>query len=94
MVKGVKMKFPNSELDISNAHKYAFQNKPYLLHDSRCGCYYCLKIFSPIEITRYADDNSIGTAICPYCGVDAVIGESSGFPIAIEFLEKMHNKWF
>ena len=49
---------------------------------------------SPIEITRYADDNSIGTAICPYCGVDAVIGESSGLPITKTFLEKMHNKWF
>ena len=88
------MKSPNSELDISNAYKYAFQNKPYLLHDSRCGCYHCLRIFSPCEIIRYVDDCGIGTAICPYCGVDAVIGESSGFPIAIEFLEKMHNKWF
>lgn len=88
------MKSPNSELDISNAYKYAFQNKPYLFHDSRCGCYHCLRIFSPCEIIRYVDDCGIGTAICPYCGVDAVIGESSGFPIAIEFLEKMHNKWF
>ena len=88
------MKSPNSELDISNAYKYAFQNKPYLFHDSRCGCYHCLRIFSPCEIIRYVDDCGIGTAICPYCGVVAVIGESSGFPIAIEFLEKMHNKWF
>lgn len=59
------MKSPNSELDISNAYKYAFQNKPYLFHDSRCGCYHCLRIFSPCEIIRYVDDCGIGTAICP-----------------------------
>ena len=52
------------------------------------------KNFFPCEIIRYADDCGIGTAICPYCGVDAVIGESSGVSITKEFLERMHNKWF
>ena len=43
------------------------------------------------------DDNPCdrgGTAICPHCGVDAVIGESSGYPITEAFLQKMNRYWF
>ncbi len=34
------------------------------------------------------------TAICPYCGIDSVIGESSGYPINKDFLEMMRKHWF
>ena len=34
------------------------------------------------------------TALCPYCGIDAVIGESAGYPLTEEFLEKMRDYWF
>jgi acetone carboxylase gamma subunit len=34
------------------------------------------------------------TALCPYCGIDSVIGDKSGFPITKEFLEKMYQHWF
>ena len=38
------------------------------------------------------DENE--TAFCPYCGVDSVIGESSGYHITKEFLEEMNQYWF
>lgn len=34
------------------------------------------------------------TAECPYCHIDAVIGDASGFPITEEFLRKMMHRWF
>ncbi len=34
------------------------------------------------------------TALCPFCGVDAVIGESAGYPITETFLAEMHRYWF
>jgi hypothetical protein len=34
------------------------------------------------------------TALCPKCGVDAVIGDKSGLPITTEFLTTMHGMWF
>jgi hypothetical protein len=37
----------NSLLD---AHKYCCNHKPELERDSMCGCFYCGKIFSPLEI--------------------------------------------
>lgn len=75
------------------AHRYSANHKEELQKDKLCGCFYCLKIFKPEEITFWIKDIS-GTAVCPYCGIDSVIGESSGYPITEEFLKKMHKYWF
>ncbi len=61
--------------------------------DHKCGCFYCCKIFNPKEIDFWLNEGS-GTAICPYCRIDSVIGESSGFPITEEFLIRMKEYWF
>lgn len=80
------------------AHSAASNHMAQLKQDERCGCFYCLRIFDPAEIEEWIiADNPIdkgGTAICPYCGVDSVIGESSGYPLSVEFLEKMKKAWF
>jgi hypothetical protein len=34
------------------------------------------------------------TALCARCGIDSVIGDKSGFPIAREFLAEMQRYWF
>lgn len=81
------------ENEIVKAHKFSANNKSDLLKDKKCGCFYCLEIFNPNEIKEWIDDIS-GTAMCPYCGIDSVIGESSGFPITTDFLKKMQEYWF
>ena len=75
------------------AHKFCTNNKEDLLKDRSCGCFYCMEIFKPTEITDWILDTK-GTAVCPYCGVDSVIGESSGYPITKEFLKEMNDYWF
>ncbi|WP_082781211.1 hypothetical protein [Streptococcus sp. DD13] len=76
--------------DYSLAHAYCSNNKPELEKDEICGCFYCMQIFSPHEIDEWlVEDTKIddrGTALCPYCGIDSVIGASSGFPITKKFL--------
>jgi hypothetical protein len=33
--------------------------------------------------------------LCPYCGIDAVIGDSSGFPVdELEFIYACSSLWF
>ena len=81
------------EKTIIEAHKFSSNNKNSLLKDKKCGCFYCTEIFEPSEIENWLNEAS-GTAICPYCGIDSVIGESSGFPITKEFLNKMRDYWF
>ena len=84
--------------DYIKAHHFSNNHMEKLKKDKFCGCFYCLKIFSPSEIKEWViadnDCDRYGTAICPYCGIDSVIGESSGFPITKEFLTKMNKYWF
>lgn len=79
-------------MDIISAHKFSKKNRHALKKDTRCGCFFCLKIFSPEEITDWIPFED--TALCPYCYVDSVIGESSGAPITEGFLKEMKDYWF
>ncbi len=89
---------PITEDDVQVAHHFSSGNMPALKIDDLCGCFYCLNIFNPNEITEWiqgdAPIDKDGTAVCPYCGVDSIIGKSSGFPITKEFLSKMKKHWF
>ncbi len=83
----------SNEKEILQAHQFCTNNKEELQKDTKCGCFSCLKIFDPAEIKEWVPDSK-GTALCPYCGIDSVIGEYSGFPVTPEFLSKMKKYWF
>ena len=88
-----------TEDELEQAHTLSANNRPALLKDSRCGCFRCMHIFDPAEIKNWIIDptspiDDLGTATCPYCGVDSVIGESSGFPIDEDFLDAMSERYF
>ncbi|WP_061860226.1 hypothetical protein [Priestia megaterium] len=78
---------------VKAAHSFCSDNKESLKEDSLCGCFYCLKIFHPSEIKEWIDSNE-STALCPYCEIDSIIGQSSGFAITKEFLSEMNKYWF
>ena len=76
-------------------HEHVWNNYPKIKEDEICGCVYCLNIFKPSEIFDFTIEPDGGhTALCPYCDIDSVIGDSSGFPITKEFLKKMNEYWF
>lgn len=75
------------------AHKFSANHKKELLQDDTCGCFFCCKIFHPSNIKYWIEDTS-GTATCPCCGMDSVIGASSGYPITKEFLQGMNDVCF
>lgn len=79
--------------DYIKAHEFSSNHKEQILKDEKCGCFFCLRIFNPNEIVDWIEDEK-GTAICPYCDIDSVIGESSGYPITKEFLKKMKEYYF
>jgi len=79
------------------AHKHSSGHPDELQNSDVCGCFYCLEIYNPIEILDWVDEDESGVgqcALCPRCGIDAVIGSASGYPITKEFLQKMHDYWF
>ena len=75
------------------AHDCSIRNKEQLEKSEKCGCFYCGEIFPPSEITDYVSDGE-PTALCPYCHIDSVIGDASGFPITPRFLKDMNKRWF
>ena len=82
-----------SQFDPVRARESSIGNRQQLQQDQNCGCFYCLKTFQSSEITQWYGDQD-DTAVCPYCGIDAVIGESSGMAITREFLKEMRLYWF
>ena len=81
--------------DIINAHNFSSDNYDALKNDSLCGCFYCTSIFNPEEIEGWIiSPDGRKTAVCPRCGIDSVIGQSSGYPITEDFLNEMKNHWF
>jgi len=78
--------------DIQEAHRRSIRHRDEVLASEKCGCFYCLENFPPSSISTWADSEA--TALCPFCGIDAVIGSASGFPVTREFLERMRKYWF
>lgn len=78
------------------AHKHSIRHREELLASESCGCFFCLKIFQPDKITEWTDDlRGVGqTALCPFCGIDSVIGSASDYPITEAFLSRMEQHWF
>lgn len=81
------------DYNLESAHNHSIYHIAELSQSQYCGCFYCTKTFKVNEISDWIDDDR--TALCPHCGIDAVIGDKSGFPIHDKsFLEKMRNKFF
>ena len=70
-----------------NAQRYSIHNMGKLIEDKKCGCFYCGSIFDPMEISEWTDAD---TALCPYCGIDAILGESPLQVSHSEFLLKIY----
>ncbi|MGI6439467.1 MAG: hypothetical protein ACOX0W_04240 [Sphaerochaetaceae bacterium] len=80
---------------IKLAHKRTIHNAHEVSQSLQCRCFFCGNLFDPSEIdyehTRYEKT----TAYCPTCGIDAVLGDASLFPIYDEnFALQCSYAWF
>jgi len=79
-------------MDVKAAHAFSSKHRQQVLASERCGCFYCCALFSPHDIAEWTDEDS--TALCPRCGIDAVLGSASGVPLTRDFLQQMKHAWF
>lgn len=77
--------------NLTALHKKSSRHRSSLSKAKICGCFYCLREFPFTQIAEWIADNE--TALCPYCGVDAVLGFKSQ-PADQELLHAMHEYWF
>jgi hypothetical protein len=85
--------------DLMNAHMMSGCSKDDVKDkkDSKMsGCFHCCQIYATKEALDHVEDWAPENyLICPRCGIDAVIWDTSGFPATdLEFLKKMNKLWF
>lgn len=79
--------------ELHDAHDRSFRNKSVIEWSAMCGCFSCMQTYSVSEIVEYVRRDQ--TAVCPHCGIDAVIGDASGLPVSDpKFLDEMNEFWF
>jgi hypothetical protein len=74
------------------AHEHARLHREEVLSSEQCGCFFCGATFKPGAIMEWVENGR--TALCPGCGIDAVIGSDSNYPISRGFLIAMFKYWF
>ncbi|MCH3942726.1 MAG: hypothetical protein LKE37_03335 [Atopobiaceae bacterium] len=77
---------------LERAHHACSRNREAVGRSERCACFACGEAFPATAVTRWAAMPR-DAAICPRCGVDAVIPEAAGFPLTGEFLHAMASYW-
>jgi uncharacterized paraquat-inducible protein A len=80
------------EKRLQEAHTYSSNHREAIERSQLCGCFSCLSAFSTGEIREWIDKGQ--TAICPRCGVDAVLGDAMGLSLDDEFMRAMEKEWF
>jgi hypothetical protein len=80
--------------DLTEAHDHSTANRAELEQSATCRCFYCLAAFPPAEVEEWIDDRDGQTAICPRCGIDAVVGSASGVDMSDDFFAAMQTHWF
>lgn len=81
--------------DYIEAHRHSDGHESELKASEICGCFGCVSVFAPEDIEEWIEETNSdqNTALCPFCQTDSVIGSQAGYPITVEFLEKMRKYW-
>jgi len=88
--------------DLESIHKHASRHRDLLLDSGRAGCFYCMAVFDPSEITDWIDGRQVETgriedgvtALCPRCGIDAVLPSAAPITLDDQMLTDMHQHFF
>ncbi len=86
------------------AYRYTTNNHAQIEASTWCGCCSCVQLFPAEEVVAWTgltmdnldDPKAIAnqTALCPRCGMEAVLGDKSGVPLGAPFLARMNEAWF
>lgn len=91
-----------SQADQESIHRFCTSNRPLLERSEQAGCFYCEALFHPSEIQDWIDGRQVETgstddgvtALCPHCGIDAVLPSAAPIRLSSELLAAMNKHWF
>ena len=88
---------PAADSSLDAGYRGSLRHRAKFESTARCGCYHCLHFFSSKCIRHWIDEDRTGrgqTALCPRCGIDAVLLSQPEHPLTREFLRAMQLRWF
>ena len=75
-------------------HSHTIRNREEINQSAYCHCISCIKSYPSPIVMDFINEIDGETALCPYCGVDAVIGDACGLVINQEILSTLNKRWF
>lgn len=81
-----------SAQQLYSAIEYATSNVEALRESEQAACYYCMKIYSALEVVEFIPEEN--TAICPKCGIDSVLPGTCGIEFSEENLNIINDYYF
>lgn len=86
-------------MDTERAYVFRSRHRDGPLKSGRAGCFHGREIFDPAEIAEWIDEPPFAgrppgqTAMCPRCGMDAVLA-GADLRLSQAFLKQMNTRWF
>lgn len=88
-------RMPGEDLRLMRLHMNTLNNAARVRAADRCGCFHCGQMFAPGEVVRFVPEKDGGkTAMCPRCGIDAVLTNLDGEPLTEGLLEELRARFF
>ena len=87
-------------MGLNEIHNHCGWHEKEIINSKQCACFHCLSFYPPDSIREWiteSPDSRPGpgkTAICPVCGIDSVLPESSEYELNRELLEEMQDLFF
>lgn len=75
-------------------HARASNNEIEILKSKTCSCFFCRQTYSARLVNDWINDARGVTAICPECGMDAVIGDAGGEAMDKALLKEMNLAYY
>ncbi len=83
---------PTQGPSIQEACEFAADHRAALTESVMAACYYCQTVFPASLISEFTDGQQ--TALCPYCGTDAVLPSAAGYDFTAAGLQALNEFWF
>jgi hypothetical protein len=82
-----------TDVELKNLHNQSMFNRKKILPTGQaCACFCCEERFDSSAIKEWTDRQR--TALCPNCGIDSVLAETSEIKLTHELITAMNFRWF
>ena len=86
-------------INYKKIHSECGWHEKEILKSKLCGCFNCLSIFPPSEITEWIEEQENcprgpgKTALCPKCNIDTVLPDTIEHELTDELLKEMQKEY-